>query len=106
MTNFDSYSIAENTWYSLPPLPFTMSAHHTALLNDRIYAFGDFTVADRGIVYDFKKQAWGTLLDTGFVGSRNNPVVALDGRLYVIGGNTNAEGATLDLIQSFVPRPK
>jgi hypothetical protein len=102
MTNFDVYDVATNSWTSLPPLPFTLSAHHIALLNGRIYAFGDFTVPERGAVYDFRERRWGPLLNTGFVSSRNNPVVELKGTLYVVGGNTNAAGTTLDLIQSFV----
>ncbi|MBC8103444.1 MAG: hypothetical protein H7Z41_12775 [Cytophagales bacterium] len=104
MTDFDVYSIAKNTWTTLPPIPFTLSAHHVTLLNDRIYAFGDYNVPERGAVYDFEERRWGPLQDAGFVGSRNNPVVALNGTLYVLGGNINAEGTTLDLIQSFVPR--
>lgn len=104
MTNVDVYRFGENKWTALPPLPFTLSAHHIALMKGQIYAFGDFNVMDRGAVYDLRERRWGPLVDNGFVGSRNNPVIALNGTLYVLGGNTTAAGGVLDLIQAFVPR--
>jgi len=72
-----------------------------AVVGGRIYSFGDFDRPERVGVYDPKTRTISGFDDTGFVTSRNNAVAALNGVVYVIGGNKTAEGLSVDLVQAF-----
>ncbi len=99
---FEVYDPAADRWEKLPNLPFTISAHHCAVLEGKIFAFGDYYDLNRVCQYDFAAGEW-TILDTNFKRSRHNAVVACGDAIYIIGGTVAPRDSWLDDIQVFRP---
>jgi N-acetylneuraminic acid mutarotase len=99
---FEVYDLAADRWEKLPDLPFTISAHHAAVLNDKIYTFGDYYDLNRVCQYDFGTGQW-SILNTNFERSRHNAVVACGDAIYIIGGNVALSDSWLNDIQIFRP---
>lgn len=99
---FEAYDIATDRWEKLPDLPFTISAHHGAVVNDKIYTFGDYYDLNRVCQYDFATREW-SILDTNFKHSRHNAVVTSGEGIYIIGGTNASSYPWLDYIQAFKP---
>jgi N-acetylneuraminic acid mutarotase len=97
----EAYDIATDTWRDLPDFPVETSAHHLALVNDSIFAFGDYAEMNRVQKFDLKSQTWSRLDQTGFDARRHMAVCALDHRIYVIGGNIASSGSYFDEVQIF-----
>jgi N-acetylneuraminic acid mutarotase len=87
---FEAYDLATDRWEKLPDLPFTISAHHGAVLNDKIFTFGDFYDLSRVCQYDFATKEW-SILNTNFIPSRHNAAVTCGDAIYVIGGTEYLE---------------
>ena len=99
---FEVYDIATDRWEKLPDLPFTISAHHGAVLNGKIYTFGDYYDLNRVCQYDFATKEW-SILSTNFNPSRLNAVVTCGDAIYIIGGTAASSNSWLDDIQVFRP---
>jgi N-acetylneuraminic acid mutarotase len=99
---FEVYDLATDRWEKLPDLPFTISAHHAAVLNDKIYTFGDFYDLSRVCQYDFATGEW-SLLNANFIPSRHNAAVTCGDAIYIIGGTNISSNAWLNDIQAFRP---
>lgn len=97
----EAYSIAENKWSDLPDLPIKTSAHHLALVGDAIFSFGDYAEMNRVQKFDLGSRTWTRLDKSGFDARRHMAVCAIDGKIYVIGGNMASRGSYLDEIQVF-----
>lgn len=101
LTTVETYSPAKGVWEKQPDLAFAQSAHHMAVVDGRVYSFGDFDRPERIGVYDPAAKVISGVEGTGFVPCRNNGVDALNRVVYVVGGNRNADGESLDLVQAF-----
>ena len=99
---FEVYDLTADRWEKLPDLPFTISAHHCAVLEGKIFAFGDYYDLDRVCQYDFAAGEW-AILDTNVKRSRHNAVVACGDAIYIIGGTVAPRDSWLDYIQAFRP---
>ena len=102
--DFEVYDIAANKWEALPPLPFIMSAHHGAIVGDRLWEFGDYAEMGRVCAYNFKTGEWREVPDTGYKSRRHTAALALGGQVWIIGGNTASTNASAqEAIQRFDP---
>ncbi|MGH7454601.1 MAG: Kelch repeat-containing protein, partial [bacterium] len=99
---FEVYDIETDRWEKLPDLPFTISAHHCAVLNDKIYTFGDYYDLNRVCQYDFGTGQW-AILNTNYKHSRHNAVATSGEAIYIIGGTNASSNSWLDYIQAFRP---
>ena len=91
----------ENRWKTLPPLEHPISAHALALLDDRLYLFGDYTKLGSTVAYNLRTRKTEPL-SAGFRGARHACSAVVGERIYVIGGNVSTEvGSEEDLIQVF-----
>lgn len=97
----EAYSISRNEWSDLPDLPIKTSAHHLALVGDTIFSFGDYAEMNRVQKFDLQTQTWTRPDKSGFDARRHMAVCAIDGKIYVIGGNMASRGSYLDEIQVF-----
>lgn len=102
VASFEAYDPAADRWEKLPDLPFLMSAHRVAIVDNVLYAFGHYNNPGRVAAYDFANGQWSSL-ELPYAPSRHN-AVAFDGReVFVIGGNTNPSPPYLDAVQRFTP---
>ncbi len=99
---FEVYDIETDRWEKLPDLPFTISAHHGAVLNGKIFAFGDYYDLNRVCQYDFGTGQW-SILNTNYKHSRHNAVATSGEAIYIIGGTNASSNSWLDYIQAFRP---
>lgn len=97
---FEQFNPATNQWISLAKLPRPVSAHSAVLAQNKLFLFGDYQKLDSVLIYDFEKEKWSepTL---NYQPSRHNTSVLIGNSLYVIGGNINSRGQSLDTIQRF-----
>lgn len=99
-TAFEVYDPVADTWERLPDIPFLLSAHHMAVVNDILYTFGHYHQTDRVAAYDFASGTW-SLLDLPYQRSRHNAVV-YDGReVLVISGNIRSGPPFVAAIQRY-----
>lgn len=98
MADFAEYDPTTDSWMALPDMPFVMSAHHAVVIGDAAYCFGDYTRPDLVARYDFKTRVWSEV-QTDYLPARHAAVAALNGSVYVFGGNRGEAG--LDFIQRF-----
>ncbi len=95
---FEVYDPIADAWMKLPDLPFELSAHRVAVVNDALYSFGHYPALGRVAAYDFTTAEW-AIIDLPYHPVRHT-AVAFDGRaVYVTGGNY----PTTDRIQRFTP---
>jgi len=104
VSSVQSYDIATNTWNTLPSLPVPTSAHHGAVVqdqegNEHVALFGDYAEMNRVQLGDPQTGQWRSLTGTSFTAARHAAVVALDGKIYVLGGNIASLGSALEDIQ-------
>lgn len=105
-TEVEMFVPHEQRWKTLPPLERPISAHALALLDDRLYLFGDYADLDSTVAYNLRTRRT-EVLRAGFTGMRHSCTAVVDGRIYVIAGNKSREpGSEEDLIQVFAPNPK
>lgn len=97
---FERYDPANNHWQSLPKLPAKISAHSLALVNNKLFVFGNYHDLDATYTYDFNTREW-QKVDIGYKASRHNASTTIDDTIYVIGGNTGGKGPFHDYIQVF-----
>jgi N-acetylneuraminic acid mutarotase len=97
---FERYDPKSNQWQTLPSMPRNISAHSMALIGNKMVLFGDYENLDSTIIYDFESKTW-TDNNLDYQASRHNASVTIGNTIYVIGGNINSEGTSLDLIQRF-----
>jgi N-acetylneuraminic acid mutarotase len=102
LNDFEVYDIESDSWAKLPDLPFTLSAHHSAVLDEKIYCFGDYFDPDLVTEYDFKSGQW-KILVTNFRPSRHSAVVNFGNTVFVLGGAVTSRAIPLDDIQRFRP---
>jgi len=102
LSAFEVYDIDTDQWQILPDMPFTLSAHHAALLGNKIYCFGDRDNADAVTEYDFATGQWKVLI-TNYQPSRYNAAVTFGNAIYVFGGTNSFTGYPLKDIQRFQP---
>lgn len=102
LSAFEVYDIATDTWEVYPDVPFRASAYSCAVLNGKLYLFGDYLNMKRVAQYDIATGQW-TLLRTNFTGSRHTAASVLDDQIVVIGGNYSSSGAGYRYIQTFTP---
>jgi hypothetical protein len=97
---FERYDPKTNQWQTLAPVPQNISAHSATIVGNKMLLFGDYARLDSTLAYDFHKKSW-TETKLGFQGSRHNTSVTIGNTVYVIGGNINSKGVSLDAIQQF-----
>ncbi|HUR58950.1 MAG TPA: kelch repeat-containing protein [Opitutaceae bacterium] len=91
---------AENVWKALPDLMRRTSAHSAAFLGEHVFLFGDYGSLSSVLAYDLKNRT-SRAIKPGLEGTRHSSAVAHNGRIYVVGGNTDEQGTALDLVQVF-----
>lgn len=95
----------ENRWKSLPALDRPVSAHALALLDDRLYLFGNYSDQSSTLAYNLRTRKTESV-SAGFEGRRHSCAAVVGERIYVIGGNTGPEAGTeLDRIEVFARNP-
>ena len=94
------YDPEANSWKRLPDLPFLLSAHHIAVVDDSLYTFGHYSNLGRATTLDLTSGAW-SLLDIDYSPSRHNDVVFDGSEVWVTGGNTSASPPYLNSMQRF-----
>lgn len=97
---FEQFNPVTNQWVSLAAMPRPVSAHSAVYAQNKLFLFGDYKRLDSVLMYDFTDQKWSEPTFE-FQGSRHNTTVVIGGVLYVIGGNVNSRGSSLDRIQRF-----
>jgi N-acetylneuraminic acid mutarotase len=94
------YDPEANSWERRPDLPFLLSAHHIAVVDDSLYTFGHYAKPERVATLDIASGAW-SLLDIDYTPSRHNDVVFDGSEVWVTGGNTSASPPYLNFMQRF-----
>ena len=98
---FERFNPILNTWESLPSMPEGLSAHSVALVNDKLYTFGNYHNLETTYSYDFSTKMW-EKVDIGYIGRRHTAATTLNDITYVIGGNTTPDGSSAQgTIQEF-----
>ena len=93
----DVYVIAQARWIVGTRLPQTISANHVAVVGNTLVSCGDYSKKDTVLACDLASGVWRRLPPCR--PTRHAGVAALNGRVYVIGGNTNGSNSALDTIQ-------
>lgn len=89
----------EKTWRTLPPLCQPVAAHSVALLDHRLYLFGNDAPSKHVVVYDLKdNQSESDPLP--FIPVRYSAAAVHDGQIYVVGGYLGGH-TVLDDIQVY-----
>jgi len=94
----DAYDPADQTWFSLQPLPTALERMGVAALSGRVYAAGGYTEDSptepvaRMWVYDIPEDAWAEAQPMP-APRANFSLVAADGRLFALGGTGEGAGA-------------
>ena len=100
MRTWEAYSINNGTWSRMPDLPASMSAHHMALIGERVITFGDYAVKDRVLACDLLRLNWfRPRLSQAYIPRRHAAVVTIGETIFVIGGNTASNDSYLDTVQ-------
>jgi N-acetylneuraminic acid mutarotase len=93
-----AYTIASDTWVTVPDEPFPRYLEMGAFAGGRIYTFGGFcsssypACGNEDDVLDVASGAWSTGSRLPFaVGSGGAAVLACDGRIYVFGGDAGTQ---------------
>ncbi len=89
----------ENVWKSLPPLARKLSGHSLVKLDSYLFLLGEFSEMDSILAYDLSTRTSIPVDVAGFRGSRHSTAVALENRIYFIGGTSGDETTPSDLIQ-------
>ncbi|MFT4939005.1 MAG: N-acetylneuraminic acid mutarotase [Paraglaciecola sp.] len=97
---FERFDPKGNHWQILPPMPRNISAHSIARMGEKMLLFGDYEKLDSTLMYDFESKTW-TEVDLGYQASRHNTSVTIGNTIYVVGGNINSKGESVDVIQQF-----
>ena len=97
---FERFDPQLNKWESLPSMPVGISAHSLALIENKLFVFGNYNDLKSTYLYDFQTQIW-KKIDIGYRASRHNATTTLGDTTYVIGGTTSSKGPFLDDIQTF-----
>ena len=100
MAVFERYSIGEDRWETLPPLPKGISAHSLTVVDNKVVTFGNYDYLNETFVYDFDTAQWREL-NIGYLPSRHNAATTINGVTYVVGGNTRTKGGSINSIQTF-----
>ncbi|MCR9143969.1 MAG: DUF6519 domain-containing protein [bacterium] len=110
-TEHEEYDPLTNLWRNRAALPAANGQLASAVYRDRMYVFGGSTwsgstltgVTDTTRVYDPTTDAWTSLAALPTPRS-NGSAVAVDGRIYVIGGDSNpSSGVALSANEAFDP---
>lgn len=96
----EQFNPKTNKWATLASLPVELSGHSLAILNDKLYTFGDYKDSHLTFVYSFETKQW-KQTNLNYKPSRHNASTVLNDTIYVIGGNTAATIGGLDHIQTF-----
>lgn len=97
---FEQFDPRLNQWKTLPPLPVKISAHSVSLVDDKLFAFGNYNSLQSTYSYDFLSQKWQEVF-IGYKASRHNAATTLNNITYVTGGTLTGKGPFLDYIQAF-----
>ncbi|MDT0583377.1 Kelch repeat-containing protein [Brumicola blandensis] len=100
MAVFERYSIGEDRWETLPPLPKGISSHSLTVVDNKVFTFGNYDNLGETFVYDFDTSTWREI-DIGYLPSRHNAATTINGVTYVVGGTTRTSKGSLNLIQTF-----
>lgn len=91
----------ENAWKALPPLSRKVSSHSLVKLDPYLFLFGDYADLDSVLAYDLRTRTSIDVAGANFRGVRHSAAIVHNERIYVIGGNTDAEGSERGWIQVF-----
>lgn len=92
----------KNKWLFLPPLSRPSSAHAPVFLGKYLFLFGSYDTPAELLAYNlFEKTSKSYSLR--YTPTRHAAAVALQGKIYVIGGKQFKEAQPLDIIQIFAP---
>lgn len=111
LNNFERYDALTNRWTALPPLPTPRAGLGLAVVGDMIYAVGGrdcslFDVCGQALdvneAYNIRTGRWEAKepLPTARMDAS---AVALNGKIYVIGGYNDAEGGQLSQVEIYDP---
>ena len=103
----EAFTPATQRWSDLPDLAEPVSANSAALLGPYLYLFGNYDPADEILAYDLGTHQ-STVLKHLLAPASESTAVAVDGRIYVIGGFDRAsrrpnDRDASDAIQVFAP---
>ncbi|HEY5591285.1 MAG TPA: kelch repeat-containing protein [Paludibacter sp.] len=88
-TRIDMYDIQTNTWTFIMNMPQGVSAHATTYWDNKIWIVGDYTTLTYLAYYDVVKNEFATV-QSNMIGRRHAGTMAVNGKLYVMGGNQNS----------------
>ena len=95
----DMYDIQNNTWSFVMSMPLGISAHYTAAWNNKIWIVGDYVNVTSLAYYDVSTNQF-SFVQSNLIGGRHRGAVAVDGKLYVAGGNqTSSASSCIDNLQ-------
>lgn len=100
MAVFERYSIREDRWETLSPLPKGISAHSLTVVDNKVVTFGNYDYLDETFVYDFDISQWREV-DIGYLPSRHNAATTINGVTYIVGGTIRTSGGSINSIQTF-----
>lgn len=98
----EKYDLQHNQWTQVSSALKSVSAHSMAVLNGKLYVFGDYKQLDRVWQYDFAADQWREP-NLPFQPTRHGAAVTWRDKILVIGGNRASSRSALDLIQVFTP---
>lgn len=99
MDVFERYDIKNGRWESLPALPRVTSANSIAVIDNKLFSFGDYQELDLSMVYDFDTQTW-RQVNLGFLPTRHAAITSHNNTIYVTGGTRRTRNGAIDLIQT------
>ena len=99
VADVELFNLREKTWRSLPPLCQPVAAHALAVLDHRLYLFGNDVPSEQVVTYDLQNnQSESRPLQ--FTPVRYSAAAVHDGRIYVVGGDLRGH-TVLDNIQVY-----
>lgn len=100
---FERFDPTSGRWDTLEPLPLPISAHSAVVWDHYLLTFGDYEELDRTLAYDFKTGKW-MRIQLSYQPSRHNKAAAVNGNVYVVGGNVASRYSALNSVQAFDKR--
>lgn len=99
-TSIDAYDIQSNTWQQMLSLPIGISAHSTAVFEDKILIIGDYSNLTNIGYYDIPNNSY-ISCTSNMIGRRHFGAETVNEKLYLIGGNqTPYASSALNSLQS------
>lgn len=88
------FDLNNNSFLDEITIPVSISAHTTSKYKNKIFIKGDYNIQNLFAVFDTSNNSF-KIIDSNVIESRHSMSEIIDGKLYVIGGNTTSQFSTM-----------